>query len=563
MLKKLIIFHLLYSSAFGIIPIKGKDTEIIDNYLKLHTEFSQEVCPADVEPRYWDLFKKFNSGGYYTPIDYEDNIDTKVVELHIRMIIEKEKWIKNEIAKFEKITTLKNYFVEIKDLEILISELLDLKEQYFDENDLTIKDQVLRNSGPLYEKFRIKLRSFLERLTFLQTFKFPVDHLELRRKYDSLKHRNDKVGKSEGNMIYFVRKIYEDGAQDKDHSRSDMFLRTSINALFLKLEQKEDFLSEDIRSDVVYVLDKITSQLKRGQRKILERLLEWQRRTAGAYVFYSSLLKNDEEGLKLRKMLSLEKAHSRKNLKEYSLLKQAESFEFWSKQTLLNRALYSLSTILYNEVGRIDGEDALERKDVLQVVINRSEIKFYNQLSKEDSILEYLINRGIEKYNEYPWLNVLFKEGEFSFTYYFINGNLRIYCPSKTRVSRFLRKENLNLALKLLRSPNYDFKGLRYFSRGGMLGRIDMSGLWVDYLPIPERAGNEIKNSKRLSNLYDRKKYEYYYHFIDPNGKIFKVVEIKNNKYAYYPQTKTFYKYRNRHHFRYFKKGPENTHVEQ
>jgi hypothetical protein len=132
--------------------------------------------------------------------------------------------------------------------------------------------------------------------------------------------------------------------------------------------------------------------------------------------------------------------------------------------------LFSIETILYSEVGRIDAPDALERRDIAQVVINRSQNVLYNSLGNKDSIVKYLSPEI--KINENKWLNVLFKEGEFSFTYFYIPGNFHIYCPDMSRIGQFLRRENVRIALNLLNKPQASFFALRYFSRASMFGLI-------------------------------------------------------------------------------------------
>ena len=54
------------------------------------------------------------------------------------------------------------------------------------------------------------------------------------------------------------------------------------------------------------------------------------------------------------------------------------------------QAIYVMETILYNEVGTADAPDALERRDVAQVINNRYENNKYNTLSKTDAITPYL-----------------------------------------------------------------------------------------------------------------------------------------------------------------------------
>ena len=117
------------------------------------------------------------------------------------------------------------------------------------------------------------------------------------------------------------------------------------------------------------------------------------------------LLKRDHYGVKDGKTVELKKG-------EHDLdQKQAEAYKFWSKQSELNKSLFSLETILVNEVGTLDGHDALERTAVAKVVFNRYYDDFYNRLEKSQQITKYL--KPSER-NE-KWLNVDLKNKSLIF----------------------------------------------------------------------------------------------------------------------------------------------------
>ena len=224
-------------------------------------------------------------------------------------------------------------------------------------------------------------------------------------------------------------------------------------------------------------------------------------------------------------------SQGRFKLKDYTLKQQSKVYQYWMKQSELMRSLYVLETILFSEVGDLDGRDALDRKDVAQVVLNRTTIPFFSSIAEKESFYPY-INKDVthENIQKSKWLNVLFKEGEFSFTYYFITGSVKIYCPDMSRRGKYLRRENLKLSLNILRNPNWNFLATRYFSRASMLGRIDMTQVWSDYIPIQERPGVLARSQNRLKKLYKRSKYRYLYSFNDPSDRDFDVLVRQNVK---------------------------------
>ena len=176
----------------------------------------------------------------------------------------------------------------------------------------------------------------------------------------------------------------------------------------------------------------------------------------------------------------------------------------------------------------------------------------YSSLSEKDAIFPYL-SREI-KSKDHKWLNVLFKEGEFSFTYYYIPGNFHIYCPDNSKVGQYLRRENVRIAQEYFAHPRKDFKALRYFSRMSMFGRIEMDTLWENYTAIAERPGKPVRNPKKLSKLFKQDRYKYLYHFTsDDSDKTYLVVEINGKNYVVDAKNpNSLFYHRNPHHFRYF-----------
>src|SRR5690606_9557374 len=205
-------------------------------------------------------------------------------------------------------------------------------------------------------------------------------------------------------------------------------------------------------------------------------------------------------------------------------------------------------TILFNEVGRVDGEDGLERRDVAQVVLNRVNDDFYSSLSKKQELYSEL-KLDSDKIEKEKWLNALFRVGEFSFTYYYISGVVKIFCPDMTRIGKNLRDSNLKISLQALNGFEEDFKAVRYFSRASMLGRINMAEVWSDYEKLPEKPGLEIIKQNKLVSAYKSDNYEYFYDFKDNKGFEYLVLSIDDKTYSmrFERGQPKFFKYRNPH----------------
>lgn len=552
-------FFIFVISITFFLPIAGmcsvqefdlkNSSKIIKNYLKLHKLFIGKFCRGGTEEKFWDKFREYNKNAFYIPITLDGKVDKVTINSNLPEILKKKQWTNDKIKFLVKLKNFKGIKKDIEKLRKKLEELLKYKHDYFESENKKNKRIFKEGSRVSYIEFKKQFQLFLYRVPFLLSYNFPVNHFDLRKNYDYNKYKSDYEAKQRANEIFFYRKIVEDGSRNSSHKRSDLFLRAAIDTVYLNLDKKADFISEDLRYDVFYVLNKIGGVLGRGKKRQISRMKEWKDRLKRQYDFYHDLIhckKCDGENI------AKSKAKAFSNLKDFVLKKQSKVYQFWSKRSEIMQAIYSIETILFNEVGRIDGRDALERRDIVQVVINRSKIPYYSHLGQADNLYNYLVDSIKKNSHKYKWLNVLFKEGEFSFTYYFIPGSVRTFCPSMTRMARRLRTKNLKITMELLKKPNKDFKAIRYFSRGSMLGRINMASIWSSFLPVPERPGLQIKNSEKIKLLYKKNKYSYLYHLMDESGRVFKVIEIKNRKYVISDDEKLVFKYRNPHNFRFF-----------
>ncbi|PIK13865.1 hypothetical protein [Halobacteriovorax sp. JY17] len=537
-----------------VMSIEISEKKALDLYLKKLNSFSKTYCKGGVEEEFWSKYKNFRGNGNFIPLLPDGKLDKATVNRFIPEIEAKKKWIDSQRKIVEKKKHFKPEYAELIKLEKEFNELLLYKKKLFLSQTQKNKDEIRNNSKYKLISFRSNLKKYLESLSFLHSYKFPVDHFDLRVSYDKYKSSEDVAGKRKSNEVYFFRKIVQDGAQDINHKKSDRFLRATIDSIYLNLNKNTDFITEDFRFDMKATFDAIKWHLKARPRNQFIRLGEWSERVERGIEFYKMLRDgkvSDKGHAFSTDNLLQNRAKGRYILKDYVLKKEADSYKFWMNQSTLMQALYAIDTILFNEVGGLDGRDALERRDVTQVVINRLTDPEYNSIESDEAIFDYL-KLSKEEIKKNPWLNVMFKEGEFSFTYFFIPGNLRIYCPDMTRNGKFLRRENISIALSLLQKPNVNFHALRYFSRASMLGRVNMAQIWLNFVPVAERPGLKVKRSNYLKSLFKKGKYEFLYDFKTEEGDTFQVIKFKKSTYVTDRNGTHFYKYRNRHYFRYF-----------
>lgn len=540
----------------ALVKFPGSRKTVIKKYLKEHKRFFKKLCRPGTEQKFYVLNNKFRGSGFYVPGLPNSKLDILTVNRFIPELERKKEWIdfqKKRLSKRKK--DFKKEIAKLEEFRKTIKQLLEYKGNHFEIGTATDKEKARIRSKYLLIKFKNEFQQYLKKIPFLLTYRHPNDHFDLRLTYDNYKGSQDIKEARKANEVYFYRKIVQDGASDPNNTRSDTFMRTTIDTLVLELRKENDFLTENLRYDFDFVLDAIEYQLEKGKKKLVSRLDQWSNKMGRMIEFYKSLKANKvrvgdhfETGDEIVKNKDI----ARLGLKRYSYQNQADTYNYWKSKPEWMRALFAIETILYNEVGALDGRDALERIDVAQVVVNRTRLPQYYIVPPEDEIHRYISKSG-KPLDKYRWLNVLFKESEFSFTYYFIHGNLRIYCPEMTRLGRRLRKQNLNIAYDSLMNPNFDFHAVRYFSRHSMLGRIDMDSIWAEFEAVPERPGRKYF-SKDLLSSYKKGNYNYLYHFIDPKGRKFKVLSFNDKVYVKHLNKDQFFKYRNPHFFRYFRR---------
>ena len=543
-----------YTYSSPVIDWGKNKGRVVEDYLNVHKTFFKQVCRGSYE-RYNELIKRYQGSGYFIPhFSQYAKLDNEAIENNLKLMGKKIDWIRQEKKKIVESVNFKSEKEKIVELRALFQQLLHFKEMFYTSNVLI--EKVKSNSHEVFLELYRKTKNLLNQVSFLKPFGYPVDHLAMRVAYETYKDGKSLDDQRKKNDIFFRRKIYEDGAQNPDHTASDRFFRALVNTLDRRFREQGDILSEDFRYDYHTFLNSLERRLSLDPEDHRERLEEWLKRTQGTLDFYLNLLKKDQDQNTTLILESSSKA--RYELKHFDFKKKREVYNFWLHETELNRALYVMETILVNEAGDIDGRAALERRDIAQVVINRTRIPFYRTIDTHEELYDYLKGIGEDKLDQAKWLNTMFKVGEFSFTYFFISASKHVYCPDMSIRGKFLRRENVRIALGLLKKPNDNFKAIRYFSRASMLGRIDMAKVWSDFIAMPQRVGGKSLQNSILKKIYRKKDYKFIDRFYNQAGREYDVIEIigkssfHGKNFVYSMKANTFYDYRNPHFFRYF-----------
>lgn len=533
---KFLSFFLFSSVYASSISYNKNIYKKIYQYKKIHRKFSKQSCSPGVDFKYLKLLRNYRGDGVYIPL-VKDRIDRDAIKSNMKLFPKKKAYILSIKKKLKRNKRLEPIQKDIKKIQKLINKAL--KFQY--EN---------KGSSQIIVQLDKAYRNLVKKVYYLKSFNYPNNHLKNRIMYEEHLGNYDTESIKKKNRIYFYRKIIEDGAFDKNHKKSDLYTRSTLDTIQLSFNKKPKQLDEKLRYNIEWVLDRIQNSKERSTKKQIERMTEWYERTNKLEKRYKKILKisrNDE-----KKIIANKNAAS-KELKDFVYQKQADVFRFWRKQSQIDKALYVLETILFNEVGSIDGYDALERQDVAKIVLNRFKNPAYNKIQPYQEIARKL---NFMEYKDETILGTLFRKGEFSFTYFYIPSVVKIFCPDMSKRGQSLRAKNLKISLKAIKNYNYLFGPVRYFSRVSMLGKVDMAKVWSDFLPIPERAGFIYPNQRRVYSKFKKGNYRILYSFIDPKEIKFTVIEMNKRKYSVknFPKKPVFYKYRSPHLFTYFEK---------
>jgi len=551
----------LPSCASGV-KWEGNIQRHIYNYEKAFTTFRTAVCRPKTEETFNNKLIAYRGQGYWIP-EFNDDVDVETIKDLLPMMEKKLEWVRAEKSKLEKNKKFPSKKIT-KDIRKSLEEIMSLKKSELSD-DHNLKQLNRQKAVVLVQKIQQQYDKLIKELSFFSNFNFPNNHLHNRRQYDQHRVLDNPQSKKISNHTFLLRKIVEDGAYDKNHKSWDMFFRTTLDTLYYDLRQSDFYLSENARYDLEYILDRIEAEISKGRDFAIERFTEWEERTSKTVTFYKTLTLPEHNKITiingkrttLNRELIKEHNEAQDALKDFVYKKQAEVYDFWLKQSELNRAIYTLETILMNEVGGVDGKSGLERMDVARVVLTRLDRPKYLKIGKNEFIYPHLIKKvSQEKIDKETWLNALFKQGEFSFTYYYMSGSRHIFCPDMAPGAKRLRAQNIRIALNALKEEGNKFLATRYFSRASMTGRISMDTIWEDYIPFPERPGLMVKEQTKLQKKWESGNFTYLYSFVGHDELSYRVIQINKKTYVVglNQGIPVFYHYRNPHYFRYFTK---------
>lgn len=532
---------------------KKPDVNLMDDYLQFLKSHAQKICPVSEQKKFNNLYKEYRAAGQYLPLNEKQKLDLATIKKNFGLITQKRDWIAN--LQKELLKKDQSYpGVTVGDsIQVTIDELTALKRDFVATTNTKAQKKIQNQSQKKLSELHKKFRQLTQKVPFLLSFGYPVDHLKNRDLYEKAKYDGNRTRE---NDIYFQRKIYEDGLPRPGTNLTDIYERTTFDSIEIRLKQNpSDFLPEDILYDLKWLLSRTRHILKKGKPYMLAQLEQWGRQIEESANFYQEVIVS--ESAHHPSQLGSRHAQASRNLSDFVRTKHAQIYEALAKQPEWIQALYIMDQILLNEVGRATNENYRDRKDISQIVINRSQHPIYSKIESKEKLFPYLRKINLpkgKKIEDYLWLNTLFKEGEFSFTMFFIPAVEHSICPDFYSVARSTRKKNILLAIDQLRHPDTGFGALRYFSRFSMIGKIDISSLWTRYQPIPERPGRMISHKKSFLSQIKAKKYQYLYRYTTIEGDDFDVIEHEGKTYAVRNlfENPVFYNHRDPHLFRYF-----------
>ena len=461
--KNLFLFFLIVNitlpSAWASSPLiqpPFKKKEALQQFYSFHQSLFKKHCPTGTDHRYYQLLKKYRGDGYYIPSTQSGKLDITTIKEHLPMIKKKIEWINLLIMQTKKLRYFPRHRSLVRPLQRTINQLLRLKKQYDFSKDPAQARKIAQSSKQLIIKLRNQFSQLTQKIPFLLSFGYPVDHLRNRRNYDLLKLKKDNYSTQRANATFFKRKLYEDGAFDTGRIHSDLFVRSTIDTLSIKIKRSAPILSEELRHDLEWLFTHLEKFLRGGKTRQITRLTEWKNRTQRALDYYQHLLKDSKGNT------AAEKARATADLRDFIYQRHAAIYYDVQKAPKWIQALFVMSTILIHEVGDGPMVSDLDRIDVAQVVVNRFHGKRYSFIPKDDSLYSYLEKRlSRRRIRDNKWLNVLFKESEFSFTYFFIPSVVHIFCPNQSGRGKRLLRHTSGLAFDLLNKPRFDFKATR------------------------------------------------------------------------------------------------------
>jgi hypothetical protein len=566
--------------------------EEFQKYEKNIAESYRVLCDSTSLNLARSLLKEYQRFQLYIPVDDKtQDLSKEVIQKFLPKYQKKIEWIQHLITLKQTKSQIRKLLVDLEELKTLVENLIEYKEHmYFS----VIGEKYYQNPSQIQITSALQLRKKLKEKYFeiiakfprLHSFEHPVDLESLRSDYENLKLKGGRENILKSQEIYFYRKMVEDGAgiwseSLKKLQSPDYQLRALINTLHFRLDRDESILldkqyyptfypiDDDEQMDVLYLVEILKSKLNDSETEENLKLQNWKKIVEEQLDRYQLLLKEPNRF----KDENLLKKTAQDQLKKLVAEKQSQAFKFWSSKGLWQEVLYVMEQIIVNEVGNIDTERRDESEEILRILYRRVNHPKYSKMRKSQLLMKSLLEKKltIDQVNHHKWLSSLFREGEFSFTYFFIPANENLWCQPNHSVSKnirqwlfqFLEKNYLEFQKPVflptsqsIEQEKMQYK-MRYFSRLSMLGRMNIAKTWKDYKQNPIQVGKLIENQKIYQIRKKQKKLKYKHHFFSEDGNLYIIFEDKASKkrdpfILYNHSKKQYYQYRNTHYFRYF-----------
>ncbi|PIU00704.1 MAG: hypothetical protein COT74_03295 [Bdellovibrionales bacterium CG10_big_fil_rev_8_21_14_0_10_45_34] len=459
--------------------------ETFSNYKKHLIKMRQTTCPKSTAQEFETLYLDYQREEPlpFLPDPDVSNDDLEEIE---DLLVEKKNWIDKRMMTVER--SASRWPAQKEQTEQLRKKVAN----YF----LNPKDSE-------WESLRFQLIRWIESLKFLGNFSFPVDHLANRHKYEELKTKADGQHKK----FFIMRKIWEDGAPENESGDSDRYYRTSIDTIYLKLlRSKRPPIDTALKRDLIWVFGVVEDLLKINAEQWSERFRLWESKVGGQIEFLKKTRKASAEDIT---ELQKTRANARNALFNFVFAKQAQTYKFWQSKPVALQAAFTVDQILLNEVGYPTDYNEIDRRDIIRLAYARLSISDFNTLTKRQGLYNLLSVSAQNAIDNPSHLNVMFREDEFSFTIPTFRAVKEIFCPELSRWYDKIRKTNYSLHTavhaELRKLKKIENPPLRYFSRRSMVGRIDISALWKEFIPLENIRGRPIRvKEKFYSRLIER-----------------------------------------------------------
>ena len=280
------------------------------------------MCRPGTEEKFNKLYHDYLSFGFHIPTLGNGKVDVVTIKENLSLVKDKIRFIQSNLH------FLKNNYNYEQAKETLNRIELDLKdvartktEMYFKKSARSKKAS--RDAVGILSRHYIEL---LDKVPFLLPFMFPVDFFELRSQYDNFENRQKLSLK---NKIYFIRRVVEDGAQEKGIGRNDKFFRALVSTVYLRLKNQIDDIDDELYYDINDLIQKFKKQFRYGKVKLIARQQEWLERTGKILEFYKDIVRNYEKNPKKMDDYLSKKKLALARLRDFVHLKQAETFNYW------------------------------------------------------------------------------------------------------------------------------------------------------------------------------------------------------------------------------------------